>query len=359
MKKLIAVLAIVCLISGVAFAQIGGTVFGGVNLVENDGDNTTASGAMSRLRFDGSGEAENGKYGGYIRANAFATEVPQGTLTGKPWEGNALTLLDVWGYAWWKPVDQFMLRIGSNGGDNFWGKEGVAAWGFYQVAGDVGVANAGNAWGGGYGENVTRGAFFGGFDNGLMMEIKPIDILAINIGVPFAANGSEVADFYQASALQIDVNLDFGNIALTMNGLNDKGKLFVFFGLGAVENLNLAVGFGYDLGTEVAEIGLAAKYGFSDSFALKFRLAAALVEKDTQIIADIMPIIGINETMTAFVSAGIAMTNDAKDMDFHFNPYIQIGEEWGPSFWAGFKLSSTGNMDKFVWSIPIAINFAF
>jgi len=341
MKKLIAVLAIVCLISGVAFAQIGGTVFGGANLLASDGDDTFAGGGMSRLRFDGSGESEDGKYGGYLR------------LEMAHWSGDFQGA----GFAWWKPIDQFKLRIGSNGGDNFWGKEGFGAWMFYQVAGDVGIAEAGNAWGGGYAENNARGAFFGGFDNGIMLEITPLEMLAINIGIPF--DGAEVADFYQASVLQIDVNLDFGNIALTMNGLNDKGKLFVFFGLGAIENLNLAVGFGYDLGTEVAEIGLAAKYGFSDSFALKFRAAAALIEKNTQIFADIMPIIGISDTMTAFVSIGLSMYNDAKDMDFHFNPYIQIGEEWGPSFWAGFKLASSGNMDKFGWSIPIGINFSF
>jgi len=347
MKKLIAVLAIVCLISGVAFAQIGATIHGGAFLMANDGDDIVAGGSMSRVRLDGSGESEDGKYGGYLRAQAD----------------------DFWGFAWWKPIDQFMIRIGSNGGDNFWGKEGVTGWGFYQVAGDVGVAQAGNVWGGGYLYYADsdpavkyRDIFFGGWDNGIMLEIKPIDILAINIGLPFAKSGAEVADFYQASTLQIDVNLDFGNIALTVEGLNDKAKIYFYFGLGAIENLSLDVGFSYDLGTELAAAGLGAKYSFSDSFALKFRAAASFGSKKTAyekvgLLVDAMPIIGISDAMTAFVSLGLSMYDD--QMNFHFNPYLQIGEEWGPSFWVGFQLFSTNNMKDMNWGIPIGINFSF
>ena len=349
MKKLIAVLAMVALISGVAFAQVGGAVFGGVRLLESgvngEGkDSINGSGGMHRVRLAGSGASDDGTFGGFVRLDAE---------TGDYGKFNSA-------YAWWKPIEQFKLILGGDA-DSFWGKDGYSRWMFYQVAGDVGIANAGNAWGGGYGSNNFGDAFWGGIGTfGAFMEIKPIDILGINIGLPYMdKSGSEVADIFEAAKLQLNVNLDFGNIAITMDGLSDAGKLFVYFGLGAVENLDLAIGFSFDLGSEVPAIAAALKYGISDSFALKFRAGATLADKNTQILADVMPIIGINDSMTAFVSAGIAMTNDAKDMEFHFNPYIQVGSEWGPSFWAGFRLWSTGNMKDMHWAVPIAINYAF
>lgn len=350
MKKLIAVLAMAALVSGAAFAQVGGAVFGGVNLLESgtnaDGDDViNGSGSLKRARIEGSGATDDGTFGGMVRLDA----------------GN----LDS-AFAWWKPIDQFKLTIG-NFSDGFWGKDGYSRWMFYQVAGDVGMANAGNAWGGGYGTNNFGDAFWGGFGGGgVYMEIKPIEILGINIALPYIdMAGKEVADIFEAGKIQVDVNLDFGNIALSVDGLSDAGKLYVYFGLGAVENLDLAIGFSFDLGSEVPAFGAALKYGFSDSFALKFRAGATLAEEaadgsgGTQVLADVMPIIGINDSMTAFISAGIAMYGKDSNMEFHFNPYIQIGSEWGPSFWAGFRLWSTGNMENIHWSVPIAINYAF
>jgi len=368
MKKLIAVLAMVALVSGAAFAQFGGAVFGGVNLLESgtnaEGkDSINGSGGMSRLRVEGSGSSDDGAFGGWLRmegASNYFRAPPSWASDQSPFAGMGV---DMWGYAWWKPIDQFKLILGSNP-DSFWGKDGYARWMFYQVAGDVGAADAGNAWG------IFSNMFWGGFGGyGALMEITPIDILGLNIALPYIdMSGSEVADIFEAAKLQLNVNLDFGNIALTMDGLSDAGKLFVYFGLGAVENLDLAVGFGYNLNSSLAAAGAALKFGINDSFALKFRVGADLPGKDKSsndeekylgLAVDVMPIIGVNDSMTAFVSLGLTVSGKDSDMEFHFNPYIQIGSEWGPSFWAGFRLWSSGNMKDMHWAVPVAINFAF
>jgi hypothetical protein len=53
-------------------------------------------------------------------------------------------------------------------------------------------------------------------------------------------------------------------------------------------------------------------------------------------------------------------------LTFHFNPYIQVGNEWGPAFFAGIKLysgvkGSGGDPDKapIYFSVPIGLEVSF
>jgi opacity protein-like surface antigen len=348
MKKLIAISVMFTLVVAGAFAaDVSGEVIGTFIVANQDGDGDTMAGAgsLDRVRIEVSGTNDDETFGAWIRSEPGS------------WWGDAT------GLAWWKPIPQFKLAIGGNP-DSHWGLEGYAGWMFYQRATDPGVAMGGlNVWEDGLGGFKTnfREAFYGGFYSpaGLMLEITPMDMLGINIGIP--AGSKALADAYQAATLQVNLNLDFGNIGLTFDmagGNSGDGKLFVYFGLGAVENLSLDVGLGYGLGSNDAmAIGLALKYGFSDSFALKLRVMAQLFDDDTAILADIMPVIGINDNMTACISIGFANCGDVSE--FHFNPFLWIGQEWGPSFWAGIKVYSTDNMDTIHWSIPIAIGVGF
>jgi opacity protein-like surface antigen len=354
MKKLIAISVMFALVVAGAFAaDVSGEVIGQFIVANQDGDGDTMAGdgEMKRLRIEVSGTNDDETFGGWIRA-----------------EGG------VDGLVWWKPIPQFKLILGGNP-DGHWGLEGYAGWMFYQRATDLGVTFEGeNLWGwnlynkatGDWDSTVTgfligtsfRQAFYEGFGGGLMMEIAPMDMLSINVGVPFKSK--KLADAYQAATLQVNLNLDFGNIGLTfdMAGSSGDGKLFVYFNLGAVENLSLDFGLGYGLNSNDAmAIGLGMKYAFSDSFALKLRVMAQLFDDDPAILADIMPVIGINDNMMACISVGVANRGDVTN--FHFNPFLWVGQEWGGSFWAGIKVWTIDNNDSINWAIPIGIGFGF
>jgi hypothetical protein len=344
MKKIIAISVMFALVVAGAFAaDVSGEVIGTFIVASQDGDGDTmaANGGLNRVRAEFSGANDDETFGAWARLEWDWW----GTFTGT---------------VWWKPIPQFKLSLGGNP-DGHWGLEGYSGWMFYQRATDPDVAMGGeNVWGGGFGTGTNfRSAFYAGFWGGLMMDIAPMDMLGINIGIPFGED--KLADAYQKAVLQVNLNLDFGNIGLTfdMAGSNGDGKLFVYFGLGAVENLSLDIGFGYGLSDKAPmAIGLALKYGFSDSFALKFRAMAELPDSgDPAILVDVMPVIGINDNMTACISVGVANQGDVTE--FHFNPFLWVGQEWGPSFWAGIKVWTTENMDTIHWAIPIAIGVGF
>jgi len=440
MKKLLVLSVIFALVAGSVFAaDVSGAVIGTFTLLEGntgkwmtedgenpllDGDNkpvesptsrpiTTSSG-MDRVRIEASGENEDGTFGGWAR------------IEGLHWNGDYFS-----GYAWWKPFDALLVRLGTNGGDGFWGKDGVTRWMFYQTVTDTGVSFGGdNSWGNSiYGIGADfNGAFFGGLGaNALMLEIKPIDILGINIGIPFG--GGKVADEYKNINIQLDLNLDFGNIALTFVGNQGKldvefddetydvdvkasgAKIYAYFGMPLNEQMSIDVGLGYTLAvkgekdTELdgmtynAPIAVGAGFKFaSDSFGLKARVTALLAGKlapkegdaiadPMKVLFDVIPFFPIGDKATLFVSAGIGFKAEDNKIDpadgkvkavtdssvfgWHLNPFIQIGEEWGPKFLAGIKLWSGAAKDEsgfkddkpgstFVnWAIPIAVNVSF
>jgi hypothetical protein len=428
MKKLIAIAVVFALVAGGVFAaDIGATVFGGVRLIEGDtqeNHNMGYGAGMTRARLEGSGENDDGNFGAWIRFDAG--------------DGAGANLgLGTSALAWWKPIDQFKLIIGGNP-DGMYGKEGYAGWMFYQMPSDIGIVQPASVWGGGYlnpdywmygsigAAAKYRNAFYGGFgDNGLFLEIKPVDMFGLNILLPYFGGGDDgyigsdtekwgksVGGVFKRMTIQADVNLDFGNIALTFE-LNpwtkevDKpegaigGKAYLYFNLSAIDNLALDFGVGFPLPQSAdgykhqdpIAIGLAAKFDVNDSFGLKARLLAQLAGstkygeadpvKDPLVLGlDLLPYIGINDSMKAFIGLGLVMISfpevngDKFDsvIGFHFNPYLQIGAEWGPTFYAGIRVYTYGDKKSeksaFGWDgedvsapihfeIPIGIQVSF
>ena len=400
MKKLIAISVVFALVVGTAFAvDVSGAVIGTVNVLQGDSgedSKVNSSAEMNRVRLEGSGGDEEGIFGGWVRVEGFDTAVKKGDLTDKGWEGDAIRFFSAHGYAWWKPIDQFKLLIGGNP-DGFFGKEGFTGWMFYQTPADTGVVNPGNTWGGSYlaGDTVIfRHAFYGGEGGeGALLTISPMDIVDINIVLPFFTYGvgdsgwgqkefKETGDVFKALTAQVDLKFDFGNIALTYTGditdTNDdgktdtNGKAYVYFNLGAVENLSLDVGVGLTLPGDVEgqpiAAGLGLKYNINDAFGIKFRTVASFGgdDKAFRLLADVLPFYAINDSVTAFLSGGLGMiAPDEGDstIGFHLNPYVQVGSEWGPKFLAGFRLWSDGSKagdDAIVnWAVPIAISVGF
>ena len=360
MKKLIAIAVVFALVAGAAFAvDVSGTVFGHFNLLQGDtGDDSKvgAGGGMDRLRIDGSGEVADGAFGGYIR------------MQKNPWENfvgvNAA-------YAWWKPIDQFKLFIGCQS-DAFWGKEGVTGWGFNQMPNDSSVATLFGIWDSGiycadgkaqnapdlFAPGRNRYTFLEGFsDWGLGMEIKPLDMVSVNLALPFnAKKGKEAADVFAAALAQVDLHFDFGNIALTYDGAADEGDgaFFAYFG-GSFGDLGLDVGIAYHFTGDNDKakplgFGVGLKYA-SGSFGLKFRatMATGGDDKFTYVNTSILPYFAINDNLTVFVNAGLGiMSHEDSDnafVGFYVNPYVRVGAEWGPSFYVGLKLESALSYD--------------
>jgi len=396
MKRIIAISAMFALLVGAAFAaDVSGHVIGTAKLLEmstaQDAEGVKADagagGGMNRLRIEASGANDEGTFGGWVRVSQT-----------EPWS--------IGGNAWWQPIDQLLVRIGSNGGDGYYGKEGVTGWMFYQTVTDTGVAMEGdNVWGSGFGTGKsTRTAFYGGFGgNGLMLEIKPIDLLGINLVLPL--NDGTAKDFYKDFLAQVDLNFGFGNIALTFDGGAgwkgiddyDPSKVYLYFG-GSFGSIGIDFGFAYGFPVKDETgfikyyspmgIGLGFKFDNGGLFGIKARVTASLAEKTTVtgfgdakeplgLIFDILPYFKFNDNFSLFVSGGIVMVAKGdwegaeSQLAWHANPYIQIGSEWGPKFLAGIKLWSGADKDEsglkdgkpgstFVnWAIPIAINVSF
>jgi hypothetical protein len=401
MRKIIAISVMLVLLTGAAFAvDLSGAVNGTVNVFEGENgksasDKITSSGEMNRIRIEGSGQDEGGKFGGWLRFEGagFDIDIPNSKFD----FNNGVN-----GLAWWKPINQFKLIIGGNP-DGFYGKDGITRWMFYQTASDVGVTNAGNAWGGSYGGGDWSGkdpvtgkgtpgadtyygvfgnAFYGGFgSNAAMLEITPADMVAINVVIPFFdPTFGETKDVFLHSMIQLDFKFDFGNIAVTYNSASgdgtDQPSVYAYFG-GNFDALSLDIGIGYEFAdksgskTKAHPIWLGAGVKFSaDAFGIKIRALAGLAGDDeiTHIRTDVLPFFVINDGMRAYISVGFgtamgdgikAVTGEDSAFDWHFNPYIEVGQEWGPKFLAGIKVWSEryGNLTK--WAIPIGLEVSF
>jgi hypothetical protein len=441
------------LAAGMGFAvDLGGNVIGSVVIVEADSvkDSKIMSyGLFNRWRLEGSGENGDGTFGGWLRWES-------------PWYSDNF---GAEGIVWWKPIDQFKLSIGGNS-DGIWGKEGFAGWMFKQIANDTSVVKADQAWGStytlsmagdpfGFGVDdhdvIFRNAFFGGFGGiGLMFDVKPVDMFGINIAIPFINetgkpwSHKELADIFKKVIAQIDLNLDFGNIALTYVGglgggkktvkdpghgatygwiysggaaaptwgitnpaagpseydvyLNDPARFHLYFGLTAIDNLSLDVGIGYSLAAKLSNtltynapmaIGLAAKYNISDSFGIKARVLTELAgsikatgyityKTPFALIFEVLPFFAINDSVTVYADLGLNMVgkrkyngvtlDDKAQVGFHINPYVGIGSEWGPTFFVGLNVYTTGEKwtptsgdpkTTIFFEFPIALNVSF
>jgi len=395
MKKLIAVLTVLAFVAGGAFAQVSvsGDVTTGVTVVSgnNDSDDDTI---RSQGHTDASVEfaftAADGVFGVALGFDAsFGMEINNhGDATTIPGWENAFMVRMGFAYAWWQPHRMFWMLIG---GDDFFGQPGGATWDFYRAAGNVGVVDAHAAWHNTvkHGALAFENAFFDGFSEwGVMMRIAPIHELTLNFGIPFISMGSlardttaEVGDVFLSSIAQAVINQPWGNIAITYWSSADEydfGQLWGLFSLSAIDDLSLNLGVGlHILGENVQRapwedyhdtkisVGLSATYDINEEFGLRARTMAQFFGGDDDrfgLLLDVLPFFRITSNITAFCSIGFSMLSDADtQFDWHFNPYVEIGTqgEWGPRFFAGFRLWSTNNGDQINWSVPIGFMVGF
>jgi len=308
MKKLIVISVIFALVTGSAFAaDVSVEVFGSANLLQgsnaqeeytdSDGnsgkfrtvENTTSFG-IGRVRIGASGQVEDGTLGGWLRYDA----------------GGSAS-----GFVWWKPSDLIKLQIGANPDGEF-GLDGVARWGFYQLAGEV-VVKADNAWGNsswawsGLDANFSS-AFYGGWgEPGIVLNITPVDALAINLGIPLGAGGSAYR-VYKQTTIQAKYNIDgvgtagityIGNLAeedpvlavsnidptdsafdekapIGFSASNDSPQIIAYFGLTSIENVGIDIGIGYKFGDTYSKTDSATKIKTTESVNEPFAVGAGV-----------------------------------------------------------------------------------
>jgi len=390
MKKLIAIAVVFILAVGVAFAaDVSAEVIGITNLLTGDtqdGSKVQAGWArdwdgslQGRIRVTASGQNDEGNFGGWFRF--------QSNINGGP---------GLHGLAWWKPHDIFKVTLGTNpdGQHDFSGT--VNRWGYYKVGSDVGVPK--EAW-------MFNQSFYKGFGEvGAVLSLTPLEPLQINLMIPFENNG-EAKDVYRQLTGQVSYNISgIGMVALTYRGSLNKhasfdygpqwsgtnSKLFAYFGLSAIDNLNIDLGVGYTLPadilgddekkvstiTEPVAIGLGIKFT-TGPLGIQTRIQGimggkiepvkgSVTKSDMVITADLMPYFDVTDTVTAYLSTGLQLRSYEADgvestVGWHIEPYVTVKASWwAPNFYAGIRFEGDGTGDKITkWSIPVGICFAY
>ena len=404
MKKLIAVLTVLAFVAGGAFAQITvtGDVTAGITVLSGsnaDGDDAVRSGGvMDGFSVEISGEAGGGLFGGWLNLSGSGlNEVI----------GGGRVELDMGAHAWWQPNRMFRLYVGY--GDGMFGFDEIVLWGFYRTAGNVRIVDAQNAWWQGYAALPLHfsQAFYDGFAYwGTMMTIRPTHELTFNFGIPFISmmiddeEMAETGDVLSALHAQVIFNQPWGRVALTYVGANmwgnanplvrdesSNGMIFAYLYLRPMDDLSLEFGISFtlpydDSGSYPIAVGLGAAYNFNPDFGIRARTMAQFggdnhgrhmsdwfedfPPPSFGMLFDVLPFFRVTSSITAFASLGIAAVawdSDGPDtiFDWHFNPYIEIGpDEWGPKFFAGFRLWSEGGSDGHIrWAVPIGVQVSF
>jgi len=393
MKKLIAISVVFALVAGAVFAaDVSGEVFANVTPLQGDtreDSKVMASGDMTRIRVEISGQDDDGVFGGYIRMDRspyWTGDIKKPDYSAATGDHLPDTLATITGNVWWKPVEQFKFLIGGNGKDGFFGADGITRWAYYQVAAD-GVSVPKEEW-------RFGSSFYQGIDYlyQAVFTITPIEPLEINIGIPFFdrvqdnsddKNVNETADKFMKSHVQVAYTIDgLGKLAVTYKGdLNDKvdvdptahtasangSKVFGYFNLTAIENLSVDIGLGYTFSVTDEQsdfkynapvaAGLGVKYDM-DSFGIKARFQGEFAEtgkakgaKEEKgpmvIVGDVMPYFAVSDKITAFLDVGMVYTKPDKGdavTGWHVEPYLTVKSSWwAPSFYAGVRIDSTGN----------------
>jgi len=292
---------------------------------------------------------------------------------------------------------------------------------FNQMPYDAGIAqNPGIWYGGGWGSTPyvggpfmhNRYVFYEGWaDWGAGVEITPNEMIGINVSIPYHVGSGHEGDpsssnletpndaafVYRAAQAQIDLKFDFGNIAISYDGgyrnttaVDSTGAIYVYAGLNVIENLGIDIGFSYHLkGNEdwgQVDEGLPIGFGVglkftTDSFGIKFRTTVALAGDEDGLGGDavyinssVLPYYVISDNLAVFGNIGVGMVMPGHGADnvlgWYFNPYLRVGAEWGPSFYAGINVKSNGLGDEYAdgknngkkiidWSVPIALVVSF
>jgi len=389
MKKIIAISVMFALIAGAAFADssVGGTVENFMYVFEgstadgakammegSNGHPGTPDGTTDWLSKKGPGQTgyivikgqnDEGTFGGLVRANAYGGKYG--------WRN----------FAWWKPIPQLKLFLGSDG-DGLFGTDPLVSWGYHQ--GREGFI-ATHDWG------FWRGIWMGNWDGyGLAISVYPTEGVELNLALdpgddPVLVSGviPKGIQFNGSYVLQGTGKIfftykgaGFGNSGNINNeDLKDNGAIALSFLVTALDGIQIHPAFSTTLfdvkGTakNPLNIGLAATYN-SDAVNVKFRSAFILngtspssagAEGQQLIHVGIMPWFAL-DGLNVFISFDLVMKTAAKGAEaqtsFELAPYVRV-PAGGGLFQAGLKIQNDGAKPKATttYSVPVAFVYSF
>ena len=365
MKKLIAISVLFALLAAGAFAQVSGGFRGHWNVVDydSDKDGVTTSAGIDVAQIQLTGENEEGTIGATMRLRNWQSgyyldwDPDAESEEASDWVslGGGIELSHYW--AWWKPIPQLQLALGQQT-DGWWGFDGIIGWGFHEGGADYGHMEGYSFWqGGGGGYNAF----------GLAIEIKPVEGLEIDFGLPLPRPwaAQEYEDVFKT--LYVKASYDISGIGTasvkfsSLGYVKDKylGDINVGFSLSAIENVPviLLLQFGLNDGdSEHNPIGVALGVGFSSGdFGVRFRAGSQFVKDGKfNLHAQVMPFYDLG-IFKAFLNIGLQIENDDQTR-FYLNPYItkQIG---AGKIALAIQLDINENNTTF--ALPLTISYDF
>jgi len=400
MKKLLAILVVLTLVTGAVFAQpnMGGQLMIGANLATSNSDIDDIYmgpiGYHEAKIFATFGDDSGGGKLVYVASNKDGTAYGQDNL----FDSSKYT---AWGWLHWRPNELFRMQMGRNS-DGDYGAAQISGWGFTGEAKNS-VAAVSDYWGWGdathfsflYQSGSRRGsAFYPGTGDLLNVNFSlfPTHGMRINVVVPIDGQ-KEISDPISKSHINFNYMIeDAGTLRISFVGRGglekdmDKeksiGDLYASFYLTSIEGIKLDLGLKYGLPYKNAadkdcEGYVAVGLGFiydAAPFQVKFRTLAQFMGNDatgaelpTIINLGVLPNYRINNNMIFFFHAGFSMhmpSGDAKDtMGWYINPYIWLRAAEGLRFWTGLQIYQNGITDgaepPVYWQIPFGFNFYF
>jgi len=364
MKKLIAILVVLTLVTGAVFADasVGGNVRAGLQLLAGDFDDVDEGGSelgASKLQiFDmvtnvSFGNSDNG---GMMRLYAKSNQ----------WQPA------LFGFVYFRPIPQVRIQMGQNP-DGDWGAAQISGWGFNGEA-QGGVALDCHRLFGTLNRTARVRGWYTGFDAlGLAVSIFPADGVAINIGIPFGSGNDTtyhhneypmLRNTYGQSTVNAVIGIpDVGTVRLAANfkGMDAEDAfvtpdVFASFFLIAIDDMAIDIGAAFKDDFETIELGLGFRFNAED-FGIKARFGLGLLADDTTVLGlGILPSIKMSD-MTLFINAGFAMNLDTEALSWYFNPYISKAFD-GVRVYAGLQLFDDSS-ETIRFAIPLSINVYF
>jgi len=383
MKKLIAILVMLALATGAAFAQISGDLNMGVSLLHG-----YAEGNDTDIKMGGNGA-------GFGHENGSKWSITFGEGKGIGRVVYRLHDASFWGWFQWSPIEQLRIRFGWDR-DGYWGAAQISGWGFTGIAKDLITARMYN---GGFYMRTFQGldeaTFYPGIGDGnrqaLGISILPVDGLQINLAIPSLNQSKEIslqlADFHANIVYNIEdvgtARLSFvgrGGLGKDQEKVSTPGQVYGSFYLTAIDALRLDLGVMFVLpwkNTADQDSGgrLSAGLGLTTSsgpFSLKVRAGALIGGKsagadlDTIIAVGVLPSYKFS-AFTFYFHAGLGMMMPKEGdnvVEWFISPYLQV-PTGGFNFWVGLLIEKErkGNgpnyNENIVWGIPIGFNVSY
>lgn len=402
LKKLIVIMAILALVTGVAFGQasLGGQLMIGTNLLQGD-NGKKANGDPNDVTMGGIGFHEakmfatfgSGKGGGKL---VLVTSEPKGSAY-KHKIGGSIDGIDnyiqTWGFLYWRPIQQFRMQVGVNA-DGDYGVAKISSWGFLSEAKNSVAAFSDygdyDGW-----EDPTwplyvwqasarpGNAFYNGTgDPSVSFQVFPVHGLTFTFVLPIGG-GEELLVQNQLADFHFNVKYDIEGIGLASlafvggKGLEkdasksaSAGDLYASFYLSALESIGAELGLTFNLPYEDAAgmksggyMGIGAGFSFDNGgpFTIKLRANATLggneitkiagkmqsIERTTLLYANILPCYKINSSLHLFLNAAIGVesgwaTYTGARTGWFINPYIWLNAAEGLSFYSGLQFYQNG-----------------